>query len=446
MNICMRCGKQTEKLYTFEFEEQNAELHVCKECREKITKAIQWQQNNNGNISTKEDRENLDIIWELTDIAEKAEMAAELYSSVNKSKQNSKKSKECHDNKEILEDIAINLTPREIKAELDKHVIGQEKAKKVLSVGIYNHYKRITQENSKIQKSNILLVGPSGCGKTELARSIAEILNVPFAIADATSVTEAGYVGDDVENILKKLIMAADGDIERAEKGIIYIDEIDKIARKGESVSITRDVSGEGVQQALLKIIEGSEVVVPVGKRKHPHQEGTTINTKDILFICGGAFESLTMAEEVKEKHIGFNTPLEEEKKNESKKIDSKMIIKQGIIPELAGRLPVVVKLEALTKEDLKRILVEPVNSITSQYEELISLDGKKLEFTNKALEYIANEAFENKTGARGLKSIIEDFMTDLMFELPDEEEVETVTIDVKNNQLTTKKKKISIA
>lgn len=342
------------------------------------------------------------------------------------------------------EERALDVkTPHEIKDILDQYVIGQERAKKIISVGIYNHYKRIINNRTDIQKSNILMVGPTGVGKTEIARTVAKVLDVPFVICDATTVTEAGYVGDDVENMLLRLIQAADFDIEKAEQGIIYIDEIDKIARKSESMSITRDVSGEGVQQALLKIIEGSEVDVPVtGGRKHPQRQRVRINTSNILFICGGAFENLTMSKE-KKKQLGFssaNTYNENEERKEDRIITAKELEKQGIIPELIGRLPIIVKLEKLTKEDLKKILTEINNSIVKQYTDLINLDNVGLEFTDEALDYIADKAYENETGARGLKSIIEQFMTDIMFDIPSYKTVSKVDIIIKDGELAVKK------
>ena len=321
------------------------------------------------------------------------------------------------------------LSPKEIKDILDKYVIGQEEAKKTLSVAVYNHYKRINNEDEnndvEIQKSNVLLLGPTGCGKTLLAQTLARILNVPFAIADATTLTEAGYVGEDVENILLKLIQAADYDIKLAEKGIIYIDEIDKITRKSENPSITRDVSGEGVQQALLKIVEGTTASVPPqGGRKHPHQEFLQINTENILFICGGAFEGLDkiIKDRVGEKSIGFGTNLIQIKQNEEdilKYLLPQDLLKFGLIPEFVGRLPIVATLKALDKKALLEIITKPKNSLIKQYKKLFEIDNVELQFEDEALELVVNKAIERKTGARGLRSILEDIMRDIMFEIP---------------------------
>ena len=334
-------------------------------------------------------------------------------------------------------------TPREIKQILDDYVIGQEEAKKTLSVAVYNHYKRIAHEEEvkkdddvEIQKSNILLLGPTGCGKTLLAKTLAKILNVPFAIADATTLTEAGYVGEDVENILLKLIQAADGDIQKAEKGIIYIDEIDKITRKSENPSITRDVSGEGVQQALLKIVEGTIASVPPqGGRKHPNQELIQINTENILFICGGAFEGLEniIKERTGKKGIGFGSEIKSEKELDKYEIFKELLpqdlLKFGLIPEFIGRLPIIATIKGLDKEALIKIATEPKNSLVKQYQKLLELDGVELEFTQEALEAIVDKAIERKTGARGLRSIIEEIMRDIMFDIPSNPKIEKCTI-----------------
>ena len=328
------------------------------------------------------------------------------------------------------------LKPVEIKKFLDDYVIGQDAAKKVLAVSVYNHYKRVlamkNQESDvELQKSNILMLGPTGSGKTLLAQTLARMLNVPFAIADATTLTEAGYVGEDVENILLKLIQAADGDVARAEYGIIYIDEIDKITRKSENPSITRDVSGEGVQQALLKIVEGTEAhVPPQGGRKHPHQELIPINTTNILFICGGAFEGLDKIIEHRtdRKSIGFNSDVTTlSQKNRGTILREALpedFIKFGMIPEFVGRVPVTVALDALTKEDMVHILTEPKNSIVKQYKKLFELDGVQLSFEKDALEAIAEKTITRKTGARGLRAIMETMMMDTMFEIPSDETI----------------------
>ena len=336
-------------------------------------------------------------------------------------------------------------SPKEIKKILDDYVIGQEEAKKTLSVAVYNHYKRISHEENvkkddvEIQKSNILLLGPTGCGKTLLAKTLAKILNVPFAIADATTLTEAGYVGEDVENILLKLIQAADGDIEKAEKGIIYIDEIDKITRKTENPSITRDVSGEGVQQALLKIIEGTVASVPPqGGRKHPNQELIQINTENILIICGGAFEGLEniIKDRTGEKAIGFGTQIKSQKEIDRTEIFKELLpqdlLKFGLIPEFIGRLPIIATLQDLDKEALLKILVEPKNSLIKQYQKLFEIDGVELVFEQEALDAIVDKAIERKTGARGLRSIIEDIMRDIMFDIPSNPKIEKCIVTKK--------------
>lgn len=345
---------------------------------------------------------------------------------------------------EFEESVELDTTslpkPSEIRNYLDQYVIGQDRAKKSLSVAVYNHYKRIksnvVDDDVEIQKSNILLLGPTGSGKTLLAQTLAKFLNVPFAIADATTLTEAGYVGEDVENILLKLIQNADYDVEKAEKGIIYIDEIDKVARKSENPSITRDVSGEGVQQALLKILEGTVASVPPqGGRKHPHQEFIQINTSNILFICGGAFDGIDkiIEKRTRKSSIGFGADIQSKQEKDLgtvyKEIMPGDLLKFGLIPEFVGRLPILVTLESLNKKALVKILCEPKNALVKQYKKLFELDNVDLEFTDGALDVIAEEAISRSTGARGLRAIIEEIMMDIMFEIPSDERITKVVI-----------------
>ncbi len=348
--------------------------------------------------------------------------------------------------KELLDAVTKLMTPKELNTFLGDYIIGQERARKLLSVAVYNHYKRIfktkniTKDDTEIAKSNVLLIGPTGSGKTLMAQTIARVLNVPIAIADATSLTEAGYVGEDVENILTKLLQSADGDIQKAEQGIVFIDEVDKISRMSENRSITRDVSGEGVQQALLKIIEGSVVnIPPKGGRKHPNQEFTSIDTTNILFICGGAFDGLKdiLKKKQGENVLGFghDKKTKDEQETTYQMVEPDDLVSYGLIPELVGRLPIIASLNEITQEDMVRILTEPKNSLINQYKKLFSIDEVELNFEDEALKAIAQKAIKRKTGARGLRAILEENMIDIMYELPEYSGYEVlVTKDVIEN------------
>lgn len=405
MDTCIICGEKTEKDKSIILNQK--ELYLCNKHYNRLLELTNCENN---------------------DIFDAISIMADEYDSDNI--------------KDEINTKIKNLTPHKIKEYLDERIIGQERAKKTLAVAVYNHYMRLLNKDIHIEKSNVLMVGPSGVGKTALAKALAEIVGVPFVICDATTVTEAGYVGDDVENMLLRLYQASDENIIATEMGIVFIDEIDKIARKGENTSITRDVSGEGVQQALLKIIEGAEVDVPLsGGRKHPQGERIRINTSNILFICGGAFEDITMNNKKKTGNLGFTT---NDTNSEDEPFMGEVTVdelkKSGIIPELIGRLPIRVRLNSLTRDDLKAILTDTKNSIVKQYTNLVKLSNVNLKFSRDAIDFIADKAFENKTGARGLRSIIEQFMTDLMFDLPSEDNVSSVTINVKNNELVFKK------
>ena len=405
MKKCIICGRTSSEVRVLLAAKDDDTFYICDECVSLLNDAV--------------------LEWEES-VGLKAKKMEYDPRRANNSKQKEKEneSKTTHKNYK-------DITPSILKNYLDQYVIGQEDAKKIISVGVYNHYKRISAKvDTNISKSNILLLGPTGCGKTEIARTISKFLDVPFVIADATSLTEAGYVGDDVENILLQLLQAADGDMEKAEHGIIYLDEIDKISRKGENVSITRDVSGEGVQQALLKMVEGADIRVPQqAGRKHPNMECYTMNTRNILFIAAGAFEGIEkFIKGEDKKSMGFNGTIVSEKKD-IKKARAHDIIKFGLIPELVGRFPVIAQVQKLTKDELVRILTEPKNNIISQYQQLLSLDEVKLTFEQEALEYVAEIAEKNGTGARGLKTILEDSMVNVMFDAPNDSTISEIII-----------------
>lgn len=394
IETCAFCGKTIMQVTRLVKSPVNSEIYICDKCNQ-ITSAVI-----SGEINRKS----------ASDLRKHWKNAYNMEIIKKKSR---------------FDDIVFDLTPSQIHKELDRFIIGQEYAKKILSVAIYNHNKRLHDKTGLIKKSNILIAGPSGCGKTLLAKTLANILNVPFVIADATSMTEAGYVGDDVEVCIQQLIMAADGDIELAQKGIVYIDEIDKIARTGEHRSITRDVSGQGVQESLLKLIEGCTVSVPVSdRRKHPHGNNVPFDTSNVLFICGGAFEGLFDTE--KKTAVGFNTgqpKIEDDEKKVNEKLTSEALKKYGIMPELIGRLHVKCALTGLTENDLVHILTEPEDAITKEYQMLFKQDGVNLIYEEEALHEIARLTIEKKTGARGLRSILEDIMLEVMYTIPDKKD-----------------------